>query len=55
MPRMASGALDGLLVLDLAGNVSGALGGKILADLGAQVVMIEPATGSPARQLGLFD
>ncbi len=55
MPRMASGALDGLLVLDLAGNVSGALGGKILADLGAQVVMIEPAAGSPVRELGLFD
>src|SRR5829696_2537888 len=55
MRRMASGALDGLLVLDLAGNVSGAFAGKILCDLGARVVMIEPEAGSPARRLGLFD
>jgi crotonobetainyl-CoA:carnitine CoA-transferase CaiB-like acyl-CoA transferase len=55
MRRMASGALDGLLVLDLGGNVSGAFAGKILCDLGARVVMIEPEAGSPARRLGLFD
>ena len=55
MRRMALGALDGLLVLDLAGDVSGAFAGKILRDLGARVVMIEPEVGSPARQLGLFD
>src|SRR5918994_334247 len=55
MRRMASGALDGLLVLDLAGNVSGAFAGKILCDLGARVVMIEPEAGSPARRLGVFD
>jgi crotonobetainyl-CoA:carnitine CoA-transferase CaiB-like acyl-CoA transferase len=51
---MAS-ALGGLLVLDLSSTVSGAFAGKLLVDLGADVVMIEPDTGSAARQLGLFD
>src|SRR3954452_21776057 len=51
---MASGALDGLLVLDLAGDVSGAFAGKVLVDLGARVVMIEPAEGSRARQRTLL-
>ena len=54
MPRWRS-ALDGVLVLDLAADVSGAFAGKLLADLGAQVVMIEASTGSAVRQLGLFD
>ncbi len=40
-------------VLDLT-NERGLLCGKILADLGADVVQIEPPGGSPARQVGPF-
>ena len=48
---------DGLLspyrVLDLS-DERGLLCGKILADLGADVIQIEPPGGSPARQTGPF-
>ena len=52
---MTGSALDGVLVLDLSAGVPGAFAGKLLADLGAQVVMVEPAVGSPLRQHVLFD
>jgi benzylsuccinate CoA-transferase BbsE subunit len=42
--------LDGFVVLDL----SGALGnycGKLFADLGADVILVEPLTGSPTRRM----
>ena len=52
---MTESALDGLLVLDLTAGVSGAFTGKLLADLGAQVVMVEPPAGSAIRGHGLFD
>ncbi|MBM3607386.1 MAG: CoA transferase [Alphaproteobacteria bacterium] len=42
--------LKGYKVLDLTDH-RGLLTGKILADLGADVVQVEPAGGSPARQL----
>jgi crotonobetainyl-CoA:carnitine CoA-transferase CaiB-like acyl-CoA transferase len=45
--------LDGLRVLDLA-NERGILCGQILADLGADVILIEPPGGSSARGLGPF-
>ena len=40
-------------VLDLT-NQRGLLCGQILADLGADVIQIEPPGGSPARRLGPF-
>jgi crotonobetainyl-CoA:carnitine CoA-transferase CaiB-like acyl-CoA transferase len=52
---MTESALDGVLVLELAAGVSGASAGKLLADLGAQVVMVEPVAGSAIRGHGLFD
>src|SRR4051812_45605172 len=52
---MTTSALEGLLVLDLASQVAGAFAGKLLADLGAQVVMVEPAGGTALRQHLLFD
>jgi len=52
---MTASALEGVLVLDLSAAVSGALAGKLLADLGAQVVMIEPPSGTTLRQHGMFD
>ena len=48
-------ALDGVLVLDLSAAVSGAFAGKLLADLGAEVVMIEPPEGTALREHQLFD
>lgn len=45
---MPVGALAGRRVLDLAAE-SGAYCGKLLADLGAEVVKIEPLDGDPSR------
>jgi crotonobetainyl-CoA:carnitine CoA-transferase CaiB-like acyl-CoA transferase len=46
-------ALTGLRVLDLA-DEPGQLAGRILADLGAEVVKIEPPGGDPLRRRGPF-
>jgi benzylsuccinate CoA-transferase BbsE subunit len=48
-----AGALEGLRVLDLAGPM-GMYCGKLLADLGADVIMVEPLDGSPVRRLPPF-
>jgi crotonobetainyl-CoA:carnitine CoA-transferase CaiB-like acyl-CoA transferase len=49
----ARGALEGVRVLDLAGAL-GQHCGRLLADLGADVVKVEPSAGSPARLLAPF-
>lgn len=46
---VVAGALDGVTVVDLTSGVAGAYAGKLLADLGAQVILVEPAAGSPLR------
>jgi crotonobetainyl-CoA:carnitine CoA-transferase CaiB-like acyl-CoA transferase len=46
-------ALDDIRVLDLAGE-PGMYCGKLLAELGADVVKIEPPGGDPARRIGPF-
>jgi benzylsuccinate CoA-transferase BbsE subunit len=43
-------ALAGLRVLDLSSNHA-AYAGRLLADLGADVVRVEPPAGSPVRRL----
>ena len=48
-----AGALDGLTVLDLTGP-GGQPCGRILADLGADVILIEPPNGSPSRRMAPF-
>jgi crotonobetainyl-CoA:carnitine CoA-transferase CaiB-like acyl-CoA transferase len=45
--------LEGLRVLDLT-DESGLLAGKILGDLGADVIVLEPPGGSPLRRRGPF-
>lgn len=52
---MGESALEGVLVVDLSAAVTGGFAGKLLADLGARVVLLEPASGSVLRGHGLFD
>jgi len=53
MPTASDRALTGLKVLDLTAE-AGQLPGRILADLGAEVLKIEPPGGDPLRQRGPF-
>src|SRR5690242_17406059 len=48
-----AGALHGVRVLDLA-EAAGALCGKLLADMGADVVSVEPPRGACLRRIGPF-
>jgi crotonobetainyl-CoA:carnitine CoA-transferase CaiB-like acyl-CoA transferase len=50
---MTSSALDGVRVLDLADR-SAAFAGRILADLGAEVILVEPPGGVSIRSEGPF-
>ena len=47
------GVLEGIRVLDLTGYL-GQMTARVLGDLGADVVKIEPPGGDPARKLGPF-
>ena len=44
-------ALEGLRVLDISANVAGSYCTRLLADLGADVLIGEPPTGHPLRHL----
>ena len=50
---MSQGNLSGYRILDLSGE-SGFLAGKLLAELGADVIKVEPRDGDPARHRGPF-
>src|SRR5690242_5459149 len=52
---MTDSALDGLRVLELASGVAAAFAGKLLVDLGAEVVMVESPGGTALREHVLFD
>jgi crotonobetainyl-CoA:carnitine CoA-transferase CaiB-like acyl-CoA transferase len=53
--RPAGGsAVDGLRVIEYGEGISCAFGAKILADLGADVVKVEPLGGDPLRRRGPF-
>ena len=51
---MAGGLLSGVRVLEVAGQVSAAYCGKILALLGAEVIKVEPPAGDTTRRAGPF-
>ena len=53
MPDQAPSALDDVRVLDLAGEI-GQYCTKLLADLGADVIKVEPPSGDPVRGLPPF-
>src|SRR3954470_6857265 len=46
--------LDGVSVVELAGDVGGEMVGKLLAEMGAEVIKVEPPEGSPSRAIGPF-
>ncbi len=50
---MPESALDDIRVLDLAGE-TGVYATKLLADLGADVIRVEPPDGDPMRDIGPF-
>lgn len=45
---------EGLRVVELAGDPAGEMLGKLLAQMGAEVVKVEPPEGSPTRAIGPF-
>ncbi len=46
----AAGPLDGYVVVDLSGGIAGAYCTKLLADAGADVVIVEDPGGHPLRR-----
>ena len=46
--------LDGVKVVELAGDPAGEMVGKLLAEMGADVVKVELPEGSPTRRIGPF-
>ncbi len=49
-----TGPLAGLHVVEIASEISGPYAAKLLVDLGAEVIKIEPPTGDPLRYWGPF-
>jgi crotonobetainyl-CoA:carnitine CoA-transferase CaiB-like acyl-CoA transferase len=52
---MTPGALSGLRIIEYSTSIAAAASGKMLADLGADIIKVEPPrTGDPARHHGPF-
>ena len=48
------GALQGIIIIEIAERPAGEYTGKLLADFGAEVIKIERPHGAPTRQMGPF-
>jgi crotonobetainyl-CoA:carnitine CoA-transferase CaiB-like acyl-CoA transferase len=51
-PTPGVGPLDGIRVVEVATFVTGPFAGMMLADMGAEVIKVEPPTGEPFRTYG---
>ena len=51
---LGASSFSGLRVVEMSGDPAGELTGKLLAQLGADVVKVEPPGGSPTRAMGPF-
>jgi crotonobetainyl-CoA:carnitine CoA-transferase CaiB-like acyl-CoA transferase len=51
---MSKGALAGIRVVELGGPVAAPYAAKLLGDLGADVIVVEPPSGAPARRRGPY-
>ena len=49
-----SGLLDGVRVIDLSRVLAGPYAGQVLAEMGADVIKVEPPEGDMARGIGPF-
>jgi formyl-CoA transferase/CoA:oxalate CoA-transferase len=49
-----SGLLDGVTVVDLSRVLAGPFAAQVLAEMGADVIKVEPPNGDPARGVGPF-
>ena len=52
--RVAAKLLEGLRVLDVSRGIAGNFAARQMADLGADVVLVEPPGGCPSRRTGPF-
>ena len=50
-PTLYTGALEGIRILDLSGSVAAGYCGKLFADHGADVLLVEPPEGFATRRL----
>ena len=51
---LAIGPLDGVKVLDLSEDIAGSFCARLLADYGAEVLKLEPPSGSALRRMPPF-
>ncbi len=51
---MPAAALDGIRILEWSHRMTDQFTAKLIADLGADVIKIEPPAGGPARRYGPF-